>query len=153
VGWQQDECRGWDVNEIVFSPAMWPVYHGLMRADFTLFDEYEHEHAGAQHAHSLSSSAQCKIGHCICFNAAQVMLHPSAYRRTSATAGDQPFDFPIVAYWGGSDRKITEAMVNGWQKFTTGSFELIRIDGHHLWPLIKDAKTQWLSGIVNRIDM
>ena len=48
VGWQQDECRGWDVNEIVFSPAMWPVYHALMRADFTLFDEYKHEHAGAQ---------------------------------------------------------------------------------------------------------
>jgi hypothetical protein len=42
----QEECRGWDVNEIVFSNAMWPVYHGLMRADFKLFDEYEHTHAG-----------------------------------------------------------------------------------------------------------
>ena len=48
VGPRQDECRGWDVNEIVFSPAMWPVYHSLMRADFTLFDEYDHKHAGMQ---------------------------------------------------------------------------------------------------------
>jgi len=42
----QDECRGWDVNEIVFGPAMWPTYHSLMRADFTLFDEYQYQHAG-----------------------------------------------------------------------------------------------------------
>jgi hypothetical protein len=42
----QEECRGWDVNDIVFGPAMWPTYHGLMRADFTLFDQYKFEHAG-----------------------------------------------------------------------------------------------------------
>ena len=42
----QEECRGWDVNEIVFSRAMWSVYHLLMRADFTLFDEYDFKHAG-----------------------------------------------------------------------------------------------------------
>ena len=42
----QEECRGWDVNEIVFSRAMWSVYHPLMRADFTLFDEYDYRHTG-----------------------------------------------------------------------------------------------------------
>ena len=42
----QEECRGWDVNELVFGPAMWPTYHSLMRADFTLFDEYKFQHAG-----------------------------------------------------------------------------------------------------------
>ena len=42
----QDECRGWDVNEVVFGPAMWPTYHSLMRADFTLFDEYQYQHEG-----------------------------------------------------------------------------------------------------------
>lgn len=36
----KDECRSWDVNEIVFSAAMWSTYHSLMRADFQLFDEY-----------------------------------------------------------------------------------------------------------------
>jgi len=30
----------WQVNEIVFSEMMWPTYHGLMKADFTVFDEY-----------------------------------------------------------------------------------------------------------------
>lgn len=24
--WVQDECRGWDVNELVFSPALWGTY-------------------------------------------------------------------------------------------------------------------------------
>lgn len=42
----KEECRGWDVNELVFSPAMWGTYHPLMRADFTLFDEYCHTHKG-----------------------------------------------------------------------------------------------------------
>jgi surfactin synthase thioesterase subunit len=42
----QEECRGWDVNEVVFSPGLWPTYHALMRADFTLFDEYEFKHEG-----------------------------------------------------------------------------------------------------------
>ena len=41
----QKECRGWDVNEVVFSRAMWGVYEPLMRADFRLFDEYEFAHA------------------------------------------------------------------------------------------------------------
>ena len=42
----QEECRRWDVNELVFSPAVWPSYHSLMRADFTLFDSYTFEHQG-----------------------------------------------------------------------------------------------------------
>jgi len=36
-----EECRGWDISEVVFSAAMWPTYQPLLRADFTLFDEYE----------------------------------------------------------------------------------------------------------------
>ena len=44
----QVECRDWDVNEIVFSRAMWPVYQPLMRADFTIFDEYDFQHSGAR---------------------------------------------------------------------------------------------------------
>jgi len=38
----KDECRGWDIAEVVFSAGMWPTYHQLLRDDFTLFDEYEH---------------------------------------------------------------------------------------------------------------
>jgi hypothetical protein len=42
----QEECQSWDVNEVVFSPALWPTYHHLMRSDFRLFDEYVYEHEG-----------------------------------------------------------------------------------------------------------
>ena len=37
----KEECRGWDIAEVVFSNAMWPTYHPLLRDDFTLFDQYE----------------------------------------------------------------------------------------------------------------
>ena len=46
------------MNEIVFSDVMWPVYHGLMRADFRLFDEYEHTHAGNTLTSSMFAAAQ-----------------------------------------------------------------------------------------------
>lgn len=36
----QEECRGWDINEAVFSPGMWDMYQPMLRADFQLFDEY-----------------------------------------------------------------------------------------------------------------
>ena len=51
----QEECRGWDVNEVVFTPALWPTYQALMRADFTLFDEYEFRGAGTP----LSTERPC----------------------------------------------------------------------------------------------
>ena len=42
-------------------------------------------------------------------------------------------------------------MVEGWQLFTNGSFEAIQIEGHHLWPLNKEAKVSWLSHICQRL--
>jgi medium-chain acyl-[acyl-carrier-protein] hydrolase len=38
----QEECRKWDVQEIVFT-GIWKIYHPLMRADFCLFDSYEND--------------------------------------------------------------------------------------------------------------
>ena len=35
-----EEARGWNVNEVVFQPANWKVFSGMMRDDFTLFDSY-----------------------------------------------------------------------------------------------------------------
>ena len=41
------ECREWDVSEALFADAaLWAQYVALLRADFSLFDEYEHRHAG-----------------------------------------------------------------------------------------------------------
>ena len=51
----REECRGWDVNEIVFSAAMWGTYQPLMRGDFTLFDEYQHLHEGEEDARGFFS--------------------------------------------------------------------------------------------------
>ena len=39
----KEECRRWDVNEIVFGPV-WEIYEPMMRADFHLFDKYEYAH-------------------------------------------------------------------------------------------------------------
>jgi medium-chain acyl-[acyl-carrier-protein] hydrolase len=36
----KDEARKWDVGEVVFT-GIWKIYHPLMRADFSLFDQYE----------------------------------------------------------------------------------------------------------------
>ena len=37
-----EECVGWDVNDVVFKEPMWSQYSPMMRADFSLFDEYEY---------------------------------------------------------------------------------------------------------------
>ena len=63
-------------------------------------------------------------------------------------AGEQPFDVPLTTYYGIRDRKISAAMVGGWQRFTTESVSCTAIDGHHLWPLDREAKQAWLSDIV-----
>lgn len=55
----QEECKGWDVSSIVFSPALWPAYHAIMRADFKLFDQYEYTHAGMLHCCCNAALLQC----------------------------------------------------------------------------------------------
>lgn len=64
-------------------------------------------------------------------------------------AGAEPFEFPIAAYFGSRDRRITQQMVHGWGAFTTGAFTLKRIEGHHLWPLDKKGKRVWLLSVVD----
>ncbi len=67
-------------------------------------------------------------------------------------AGEPAFEFPITAYNGSRDQKISSSMVAGWQKYTTADFSLTQIDGHHLWPLDKTAKQDWLSRIVVQLE-
>lgn len=54
VACSQEECKGWDVSSIVFSPALWLTYQSIMRADFKLFDQYEYTPQGILHPVSLS---------------------------------------------------------------------------------------------------
>ncbi len=53
----QAECKQWDVSTTLFSPALWPAYHSIMRADFNLFDQYDFTHEGAS-SHVLLSPSQ-----------------------------------------------------------------------------------------------
>jgi pimeloyl-ACP methyl ester carboxylesterase len=39
----KDECRAWGMDEAAFGEKIWPVFEPLLRADFTLFDEYEYD--------------------------------------------------------------------------------------------------------------
>eukprot|EP00899_Mesostigma_viride_P022602 jgi/Mesvir1/3526/Mv11999-RA.1 len=38
----KDECRRWGVKEAVFQPDIWETFRDSLRADFCLFDTYEH---------------------------------------------------------------------------------------------------------------
>ena len=71
-------------------------------------------------------------------------LHP-------LSAGEPPFAFPISTFYGTMDRRVTEDMVAGWQRFTTGAFSCAAVEGNHLWPLDKAAKTTWLQAIVAQL--
>eukprot|EP00658_Telonema_sp_P-2_P061451 TRINITY_DN50152_c0_g1_i2.p1 TRINITY_DN50152_c0_g1~~TRINITY_DN50152_c0_g1_i2.p1 ORF type:complete len:271 (-),score=40.75 TRINITY_DN50152_c0_g1_i2:137-949(-) len=64
--------------------------------------------------------------------------------------GEQLFDFPLQTFYATCDKKVTKEMVAGWNKFTTGSFECEPIEGHHLFPLVKEGKAEWL-GMVARV--
>ena len=104
----KEECREWDISEVVFSPAMWPMYQPLLRADFTMFDEY-----------------------------------PELAQRASWPV----FEFPIQAFWGTRDRRVSEEMVMGWSDVTSGTFRIEEVQGNHLWPLDAAAKKTWLGRV------
>jgi surfactin synthase thioesterase subunit len=74
----------------------------------------------------------------------RIMTAISAFICTGAEA----FGFPITAFHGSRDRKISADMVAEWRRFTSAAFSQLEIEGHHLWPLDKAAKREWLSRIV-----
>lgn len=89
----QEECRAWDISEVVFSQGMWGMYQPMLRGDFTLFDEYE-------------------------FTGPQPGVQPPGRGDGlngggSGGGGSQqpPFEFPIHAFWGTRDRRVTREMV------------------------------------------
>jgi medium-chain acyl-[acyl-carrier-protein] hydrolase len=70
---------------------------------------------------------------------------------TSLVSGKPPFEFPITSFYGVRDRRISSDMVRQWERFTARKFECLPCEGHHLWPLEKEAKAQWLTQIVERV--
>jgi len=81
------------------------------------------------------------------WNFHQIMRHDFAlFDSYQYDASDkEPFDFPIQTYFATGDLKVSEQMVSGWSRFTTGSFACEPIEGHHLFPQIKEAKKLWLE--------
>ncbi len=41
--------------------------------------------------------------------------------------------------------------VQGWSRFTSGHFQLMEVEGHHLWPLDKASKAAWLGVIAQQL--
>jgi surfactin synthase thioesterase subunit len=66
---------------------------------------------------------------------------------------DKPnFEWSLTTFHATRDQMITREMVEGWETHTNGAFELLSIDGHHLFPLQKEQKRTWLEAIVARLE-
>jgi surfactin synthase thioesterase subunit len=119
-----EECRGWDISEVVFSAAMWPTYQPLLRADFTLFDEYEF---GGMEGGDREGEGE------VFADVPKVV----AFWGTR----DKRVKEHHVKGW---EKFLGEG--------AGGRFELRMIDGNHLWPLDKEAKAEWLQHIVVELE-
>ena len=59
---------------------------------------------------------------------------------------------PMVAYYGTGDRRVTQPLVAGWQRWAASSFTCTPVSGNHLWPLDREHKQAWLKHIVDELD-
>jgi len=57
----------------------------------------------------------------------------------------EPFNFPIQTYFATRDKKVTQEMVAGWSNFSSAGFACEPVEGHHLFPLVKEGKKEWLT--------
>ena len=92
-----------------------------------------HSHPGRQACHAINETSDLASLDCFQFR---------------ACTGEPKLEIPITGFYGSQDRRITKAMVQGWAAHTSASFDLIQIEGHHLWPTQKEAKAGWLQHIV-----
>ena len=53
----KDECRAWGVDEAVFAENAWRAFEPLLRADFALFDEYEHDDGVPKDSFGVAASS------------------------------------------------------------------------------------------------
>jgi hypothetical protein len=103
----QDECRGWDISDVVFSAGMWGMYQPMLRADFKLFDEYTPSSSSSSSNHHGNSNA-----------CSDRVSKDSAAANSSGSDGvmssspqHRAFCFPMRLFWGKQDRRVTQAMV------------------------------------------
>lgn len=74
------------------------------------------------------------------------------YRATTRYGSAAPFSCPLRLFWGAQDRRVGEAMVQGWRAYTTAACSASCIDGNHLWPLQPAAKQAWLAQVAAALE-
>ena len=128
----------------------------LMRADFTLFDEYEYQHQ--QHQHPLDGAPAPAA-----FDFPITAFWGSRDRRIKPHMV-QVCGEGATSAWemqpGCSERPTVRALatphepthLQGWSKFTSGDFRLLEVEGHHLWPLERAGKAAWLQAIADQLE-
>jgi medium-chain acyl-[acyl-carrier-protein] hydrolase len=110
----QAECRAWGMAPAALSPAVWPAFEPLIRADFQLFDEYEW----------------------------------GGWRSVEEGGGGR-LACPLTVFAGTGDGRCPAPALAGWSRFAP-AFELVSVDGPHLWPLDRGCKPRWLAAIAAR---
>ena len=154
----RDECRAWGVDEAVFSPNAWRTFEPMLRADFALFDEYEHERerdeevpAGARRLDAFPSHARGGGGDA---------------RRKSI--------FPrLLTLRGTKDERVTREAVLAWRRFSFAddtearfrenadgvarspvSYRHVEVEGapHLLFTAAPAFKTAWLRAVVDALE-
>merc|ERR1711862_9880 len=66
---------------------------------------------------------------------------------------DKPkFPWRVTAFSAKDDGMVTPAMCRGWEEQTSGEFELVELDGNHMFPLNREQKSAWLAKIAQGLD-
>ncbi len=148
----QEECRAWDINELVFSAGMWPVYQPLLRADFTLFDSYVHQAGGGGGGGGGAEPFPDLPLHCWWGEGDRRVTKGMVQVRRGGTTARMRAQVACTLWAGAVTRERRGSCAQEWRRFTTGPVQLRSNPGNHLWPLHPEHKRRWLLEIVDVLD-
>lgn len=131
----KEECRAWGMDEAAFGENTWRVFEPLLRADFTLFDEYEYEYE-----------------------------YDESDGRGVENENETEKFFPrLLTLRGTRDERITREAVSAWRRFSfvdkteekneTVSYRHVElIDAPHLLLTQPAFKSAWLRAVADALD-
>ena len=131
----KDECRAWGMDEAAFGEKIWPVFEPLLRADFTLFDEYEYDENS--HRRGVADERE----------------------------NEKKQVFPrLLTLRGTRDERITREAVSAWRRFsfvdekeekneTEETYRHVELnDAPHLLLTHPEFKSAWLNAVADALD-
>ena len=129
----KEECRAWGMDEAAFGENAWRVFEPLLRADFTLFDEYEYEY---EYDESDGRGVENE---------------------------NETFFPRLLTLRGTRDERITREAVSAWRRFSfvdktkekneTVSYRHVElIDAPHLLLTQPAFKSAWLRAVADALD-